>query len=110
MRYFASNGFAKNRIYLFTDMKFTELNTQNPKLARLNKYVAMVAFLWFIASLALLLFAGSNSAHAAQPHPAQPHPTMRQQELAKPAQQMTMRVHLEPTGSRLSFVNFQDHR
>jgi preprotein translocase subunit SecG len=71
-------------------MKLTELNTQNPKLARLNKYVAMVAFLWFIASLALLLFAGSNSAHAVQPHP-----TPRQPELAKPAQQMTMRVHLD---------------
>jgi len=81
-------------------MKFTELNKQNPKLARLNKYVAMVAFLWFIASLALLLFAGSNSAHAAQPaqpQPAQPYPTLRQPELPKPAQQMTMRVHLEPS-------------
>ncbi len=81
-------------------MKLTELNKQNPKLARLNKYVAMVAFLWFIASLALLLFAGSSSAHASQPahpqlNPPQPNPTMRQPELTKPAQQMTMRVHLE---------------
>jgi len=64
-------------------MKLTELNTQNPKLARLNKYVAMVAFLWFIASLALLMFAGSNSAHAAQPRKPRP-------ELQNRAHQMTM--------------------
>jgi preprotein translocase subunit SecG len=53
------------------------INTQNPKVARLNKCVAMVAFLWFVASLALLIFAGSNSAHAAQPskhdHQKSPH-------------------------------------
>jgi len=66
-------------------MKLTELNTQNPKLTRLNKYVAMVAFLWFIASLALLLFAGSNSAHAAQPK------APRQENLG-PVHQMTMLV------------------
>jgi len=47
------------------------INTQNPKVARLNKCVAMVAFLWFVASLALLIFAGSSSAHAAQHKPAQ---------------------------------------
>jgi hypothetical protein len=83
-------------------MKLTELNTQDPKLARLNKYVAMVAFLWFVASLALLLFAGSNSAHASQPQPqpkrVQPklaQPMTRLPELDTPAQQMTMRLHLE---------------
>jgi preprotein translocase subunit SecG len=79
-------------------MKLTELNKQNPKLARLNKYVAMVAFLWFIASLALLLFAGSNSAHASQPAQPQPksvQPKLRRPELSNPAQQMTMRVHLD---------------
>jgi preprotein translocase subunit SecG len=59
------------------------LNTQNPKVARLNKCVAMVAFLWFVASLALLIFAGSNSAHAAQPRPLK-------RDHQKPAQQMTM--------------------
>ncbi len=64
-------------------MKLTDLNTQNPKLARLNKYVAMVAFLWFIASLALLLFAGSSSAHATQPR-------RPQQQHQKPAHQMTL--------------------
>jgi preprotein translocase subunit SecG len=58
------------------------LNTQNPKVARLNKCVAMVAFLWFVASLALLIFAGSNSAHAAQPRPLKRD--------HQPAQQMTM--------------------
>jgi len=61
-------------------------NTQNPKLVRINKYVAMVAFLWFVASLALLLFAGSNSAHAAQPK--KPH-----QQHQKPAHQMTLFDH-----------------
>lgn len=58
------------------------INTKNPKVARLNKYVVMVAFLWFVASIALLLFAGSNSAHASQPKPQREH--------QKPALQMTM--------------------
>jgi preprotein translocase subunit SecG len=65
------------------------LNTQNPKLVRLNKYVALVVFLWFVASLALLLFAGSSSAHAAQPKPAH-----RQHQ--KPEGQMT---RLDTTGA-----------
>ena len=69
------------------------LNTQNQKLARLNKYVAMVTFLWFIASLALLLFAGSNSAHAAQPRTAGP-------EHLKPAHQMTMLDSAKAIGRR----------
>ena len=78
------------------------LNTQNPKLARLNKYVAMVTFLWFIASLALLLFAGSNSAHAAQPaHDAQPkQPMTRQRAFPQPAQQMTMLDSAKAIGRR----------
>lgn len=54
-----------------------------PKIARLNKYVIIVAFLWFAASLALLLFAGSNSAHAAQPK-------TRPEIQPRPAHQMTM--------------------
>lgn len=58
------------------------LNTQNPKVARLNKYVVMVAFLWFVASLALLIFAGSSSAHAQQ------KPSQRDHQ--KPAHQMTL--------------------
>jgi uncharacterized ion transporter superfamily protein YfcC len=71
-------------IYFKQNMKTTSLpNSQDRKLTRLNKYVAMVAFLWFVASLALLLFAGSSSAHATQPKLAPHH-------APAPARQMTM--------------------
>jgi hypothetical protein len=76
--------FALNCIYLKQDMKTNFLlNSQDRKLTRLNKYVAMVAFLWFMASLALLMFVGSSSAHATQPK------APRHQRPA-PARQMTM--------------------
>jgi preprotein translocase subunit SecG len=65
------------------DMKSTTISkTQSPKLVRINKFVAMVAFLWFVASIALLLFAGS-SAHAAQSKKPQ-------RQHLKPVEQMTM--------------------
>jgi preprotein translocase subunit SecG len=60
------------------------LHRRRARVTRLNKLVIMVAFLWFVASIALLLFA-SGSAHAAQPskHAHQ-----------KPVQQM---ANLRPT-------------
>jgi preprotein translocase subunit SecG len=55
------------------------LNRHRARVTRLNKLVIMVTFLWFVASIALLLFA-SGSAHAAQSSPSKHE---------KPAQQMT---------------------
>jgi len=58
------------------------LHRHRARVTRLNKLVITVAFLWFVASIALLLFA-SGSAHAAQPRPSK-------HEHQKPAQQMTV--------------------
>lgn len=56
------------------------LHRHRARVNRLNKLVIMVAFLWFVASIALLLFA-SGSAHASQ------RPSKHQHQ--KAAQQMT---------------------
>jgi preprotein translocase subunit SecG len=56
------------------------LHRHRARVNRLNKLVIMVAFLWFVASIALLLFA-SGSAHASQGPSKHEH--------QKPAQQMT---------------------
>jgi preprotein translocase subunit SecG len=76
------------------DMKSPTLSkAQNPKLIRVNRYVALVAFLWFVASLALLLFAGSSSAHAVQPRKPQP-------QNLNTAQQMTMLLDIPQPAAR----------
>jgi preprotein translocase subunit SecG len=59
-----------NASILYRTMKRNfSLNRYHARVTRLNKLVIMVAFLWFVASIALLLFA-SGSAHAAQPSPS----------------------------------------
>jgi preprotein translocase subunit SecG len=57
------------------------LNRYHARVTRLNKLVIMVAFLWFVASIALLLVA-TGSAHAA--------PAPSRHEHQKPARQMTV--------------------